>query len=161
VSREQAKFRVRPEDARQNWAVARTALRTACEAAQNTGKDQEVIVRPYKKRKTLPQNRTLWMWHREVASQLNERGRMLGHSVTWSADEFHDLVFKPRWMPAVEKALPDGTVASSPMGTSDPDCTTEILSNAMEQYLSWIYTQGMEITIPEDPELEAMVRRCV
>lgn len=153
------RFVVRPEDANRDWSVARAALRAAAEAVKRTGKPYQIEIKPWAPLKTDPQNRTLWKWHTEVASQLTERCRMAGHTVKWDKTDVHEHLFKPRFMPSRERMLPDGELLIAPMGTSDPDCTSAILSNAMDQYLAWIYGEGMEVTIPDEQWAEEMCRR--
>jgi hypothetical protein len=151
-------FIVRPEDRDRDWKVARNAMREACAMAQQ-GRAVEVRLRFWKRKKTLPQNSTIWMWHTEVASQLTQRCRELGSEVVWTAEDVHGLVFKPRFMPMRERMLPDGEVVMAPIGTSDQEATVDVMSEAMERYLAWIYEQGMEVTIPVDPLVEEMARR--
>lgn len=151
-------FVVRPEDRGREWLVARNAFREVCQMA-DTGKPVEVRVKFWKKKKTTPQNSTLWMWHTQVASHLTERCRESGMDMTWSPEDVHESIFKPRFMPQVEKTLPDGEIVFRPMGTSDEDATVDVISDAMEHYLSWIYGEGMEVTIPIEPGLEEIVRR--
>lgn len=153
------KYVIRPEDERQDWRVARMALREACAMARQQGRAVEVLVRWFKRPKTSPQNKTIWMWHGEVASQLTERCREAGSDVIWRKDDVHELIFKPRFMPQRERMLPDGELVFGPMGTSDKAATIEVISEAMERYLSWIYSQGMDVTIPPDPEIERIVGR--
>jgi hypothetical protein len=140
-------FVVRPEDASRDWHVARNAFREV-RAMTESGKPVEVRVKFWKKRKTLPQNSTMWMWHGEVASQLTLRCREVGSNVVWTDNEVHEQIFKPRFMPQVERMLPDGEIVSRPMGTSEEEATVEVMSEAMEKYLAWIYEQGMEVRIP-------------
>jgi len=139
---------VRPQDRDHEWRVARNALREV-QAMAGLGKPVEVRIRIYQRKKTLPQNATVWMWHTEVASQLTERCREAGSDVSWTKEDVHELVFKPRWMPMRERMLPDGEVIAAPIGTSDKEATAEVISEAMEQYLVWIYEQGMEVTVPD------------
>lgn len=153
-------FVIRPEESADGWPVARNAMRQACELARESGKAVRVRIDEYKKPKTDPQRNTIFMWHTEVASQLNERCRMAGHGVTWNKEAVHDLIFKPRFMPKKQFTMPDGETKTLAVGLSDPEATRGIVSDAMEHYLSWIYQQGMEVTIPVDPEIEAMCRRC-
>lgn len=153
------RFVIRADDEKRNWMVAKNCLRALCQVVKDTGKDHQVDISEFKPGKTPRQNRTLWMWHTEIASQLTERCKQNGHDVEWSRQDVHDLIFKPRFMPTVEKKTPEGKVHYRPMNTSEKDCTKEIIIGAMEKYLAWIYSQGMEVTIPIDPELEAMCRR--
>lgn len=153
------KYILRPEDEGQDWRVARLAFRDACQMVRHGKRAVEVIVQIYRRPKTDPQNKTIWMWHGEVASQLTERCREAGSGVIWRKDDVHELIFKPRFMPQRERMLPDGELVFGPMGTSDKGATVEVISEAMEKYLSWIYSQGMEVTIPDDPEIERIVGR--
>ena len=151
-------FVVRPEDKDRDWRVARNAMREVCAMAQQ-GKPVEVRVRFWKRKKSLPQNSTWWMWTTEVASQLTQRCREAGSDVVWSPEDVHELIAKPRFMPMRERMLPDGEVVMAPIGTSDREATVDVMSEAMERYLAWIYEQGMEVTIPLEPGLEEMARR--
>jgi hypothetical protein len=151
-------FVVRPEDKDRDWRVARNAMREVC-AMTETGKPVEVRIRFYKRKKSLPQNSTVWMWNTEVSSQLTQRCRESGADVVWSPEDVHDLIFKARMMPMVERMLPDGEVVAAPMGTSDERATVEVMSEAMEKYLAWIYEQGMEVTIPMDPLMQELAER--
>ena len=140
-------FVISPEDQNREWHVARNAFREVRHMAE-TGKPVEVRVKFWQRKKSQPQNSTIWMWHTQVASQLTERCREAGASVAWSPLDVHELIFKPRFMPQVERMLPDGELVTAPMGTSDRGATVDVISDAMEQYLSWIYEQGMEVLIP-------------
>jgi hypothetical protein len=151
-------FIVRPEDRDRDWRVTRNAMREVCAMAE-TGKPVEIRIKFWRRKKTLPQNSTLWMWHTEVASQLTARCREAGSDVAWTPEDVHDLIFKPRMMPMVEQMLPDGEMIAAPMGTSDKRCTVDVLSEAMERYLAWIYEQGMEITIPMDALMQELAER--
>jgi len=152
-------FIVRPEDRDRDWRVARNAFREVRQMIE-AGKPVEVRVRFWKKSKTLPQNSTLWMWHTEIASQLTARCREVGSDVVWPPEDVHEFIFKPRFMPMVEKMLPDGELVVAPMGTSDKRCTVDVLSKAMKKYLAWIYGEyGMEVTIPMDPMMQELADR--
>lgn len=153
------RFVIRTTDEQNNWMVAKNCLRALCQAVRDSGKDHQVEISLFKPGKSDKQNRTIWMWHTEVASQLTERCKENGHNVEWDRQSVHDLIFKPRFMPYVEKVTPEGEIISRPLNTSEKGCTRPVLSEAMEKYLAWIYGQGMEVTIPVDPEIEAMCRR--
>lgn len=149
-------FIVRPEDKDREWHVARNAFREVREMTE-AGKPVEVRIKFWKRRKTLPQNSTIWLWHTEVASQLTQRCREAGADVAWTPADVHELIFKARFMVMRERMLPHGEVIAAPMGTSDPEATVEVMSDAMERYLEWIIQdQGMVVTIPEDPGFRAL-----
>ena len=152
---EKQQYVMRPED-RERRVLS--LVESAAEQMLQQGHWVRVEVSRWKKAKTPPQNRTLWQWHTEVASQLTERCRSLalsddrGRLAEWSREEVHEIIFKPRMMPYREKVTPDGVVHPMPMGTSDPECTAEVLSEAMEKYLAWIAGEGMEVTVPDSAE---------
>lgn len=152
-------FIIRKDDERaREAAIGNLSLYLRNSVTQNN-KDYEVRVVEFKQSKTPQQNNTLWMWHTEIASQLTIRCREAGHNIEWSRTDVHDLIFKPRFMPHKERVLPDGELITKPMNTSDKDCDLKIVSEAMERYLSWIYGEGMEVTIPDDPQVQQISRR--
>ena len=122
------------------------------------GKRAEIEVGVWTPKKTDAQRRTIWKWHGEVASQLAELGKAMGHGARWTKDDVHDVVFKPRFMPSKEIIWPDGTVETVPKGLSDPTVTRQDVTDAMTKYLAWIYERGFEVTIPPDPLLETALR---
>jgi hypothetical protein len=116
------------------------------------GKPIEARISYWSPPKTNPQNRTLWMWHGEIASQMTERCREMGMSTTWSKDDVHETIFLHRFMPQRELVTPDGEVIFKPIRTSDKEATAFVMSKAMDAYVAWAYSQGMELTIPEHQE---------
>ena len=148
------RYIIRPEDASQDWRIAKLALdglRQAAKEARRDGNPKEIVIRDWQPPRTDPQRKTLWMWHGEVASELTLRtGRR------WSKEDVHEAVFLPRWMPTRELADPKtGEVITRPMRTSDrpPEgderSTKQIVSDAMTAYLAWAYEMGIEVTVPE------------
>lgn len=151
------KYILRPED--RDWRVAKLAadgLRQAAKQGRQDAQPVEVIIRPWQPPRTDPQRRTMWQWHGQVASELTIRT-----SRRWSKEDVHELVFLERWMPRIEFIVPDtGEIKSRPLRTSDkvPDelkdehgqtpSMKQIISNAMTQYLAWIYEMGIEVTVP-------------
>ena len=105
-------------------------------------KPWEVMVRPYQKRRSDPQLRTIWKWHDEVAAALT-----IATARPWTASDVHELVFKPKFMPCKQSELPDGTFVHKAMGTSI--APRQVISEAMDAYMAWCYTAGIEITVPE------------
>ena len=107
------------------------------------------------KGRTNPRLRTLFMWHGQVASQIN-----IMNGSKWKPEDIHEVLFKPRWMPYIELVTPSGRIIRRPMGTSDKRSPVEgddrsprrIISEAMTQYLVWICENGFEVTVPEEKE---------
>jgi hypothetical protein len=142
-------FVLRPED------TERRAAKMAVQALKNAVKEPnpvEVVIQDWKPPRTDPQRRTLWMWHGQVASELTIRT-----GKRWDKDSVHEIIFLARWMPQIEYTIPDtGEVIRRPMRTSDkpPEgeerSTKEIISDAMNEYLAWIYGMGIEVLVPEN-----------
>jgi hypothetical protein len=99
----------------------------------------EVAVRKKMRHRTHPQLNLLWHWHHEVASELSVRtGR------PWSAEDVHELVFLPRFMPCRECSLPNGETVMKAMRTSV--ATAKIVADAMEAYQAWCADMLIETT---------------
>ncbi len=145
---------IMPEDESGN--AVRQLIEALSEALE-LKKPVEVTMKPWRKAKTPPQHRTIWMWHTEVASQLTEWCRTNGHDVRWTAEDVHDLIFKPRYLPRRCKILPNGAEVCRMGSLTDTDLTVDETSDAMEQYLAWLYEKGMSVTIPEDPYIRELV----
>jgi hypothetical protein len=114
----------------------------------------ELVLRKRKQHRTDPQRRTFWNWHGEVASELTLRTRQ-----RWTKDDVHEVIFLPRFMPGIDFIGPEGEQMSRPMRTSDKikpegDERThrQIISDAMNAYLAWIYEMGIEVTVPNPIE---------
>ena len=110
------------------------------------------------KMRTNPQLRTLWMWHGQMASQLT-----IQTGTSWKSEDVHELLFKVRFMPYREVKTPAGRIERRPMGTSDTKSPIDndersvrkIISDAMTEYLVWIYQHSFEVTVPEEREWKA------
>jgi hypothetical protein len=102
----------------------------------------EVVIRPYQRRRTDEQLRTLWKWHGEVAAALSiSTGR------PWTKEDVHEIVFLPKFMPCRQSELPDGTLVHKAMRTSV--APRGVISEAMDAYMAWCYEHAIEITVPE------------
>lgn len=122
----------------------------------DAGQVAEVEVKRWRLRKTPPQHRTVWMWCAETASYLTEQCRANGLNTAWTKDDVYEVIFKPRFMPRREFVMPDGSEEDRPMGLSDPALTLPMLASAMDHFIAWAVSQGVELTIPEDPMLSAV-----
>lgn len=152
---ETRRYIIRPTDAHQGWRIAKLALeglRAAAKEARRDDRAKEIVIRDFKPPRTDPQRRTLWLWHGEVASELTLRtGRR------WSKEDVHEAIFLPRFMPQKELVTPEGEIIYRSMRTSDkpPEdderATKQIVSDAMTQYLAWVYEMAIEVTVPEEP----------
>lgn len=128
------------------------AFRTLFNAAKTlmqNGKPLRLILTDDGPARSDPQRNTFWMWHAQVASELTIRT-----GKTWTKDDVHDLIFLARYMPRVTLELPNGEIVSRPVRTSeksgpDGEPMREVISNAMNQYLAWIFEMGIEVTIPD------------
>ncbi len=149
------RYVIRPEDADQDWRIAKMAvegLRIAAREVRANRQPCEVVIREWKPQRTDPQRNTMWMWHTEVASELSIRTKY-----RWTKEAVHEVIFLPRYMPQIEYADPEtGEVLTRPMRTSekppegDERSTKEIVTEAMNGYLAWIYEMGISVTVPED-----------
>lgn len=138
-----AEFVLRAKDSKES------GLKAACVEARrlaSEGHDVSLKVSKGRRKKTDRQHRTLWGWHREVAAQLNQHG---GACQRWGAEDVHELIFKPRFMPAKELEGPGGELYWRARGLSDSDLSRDQLSEAMERYVSWAYQSGFELTMDE------------
>ncbi|MEN8720086.1 MAG: hypothetical protein ABF296_07485 [Oceanococcaceae bacterium] len=147
------RYLIPPNDEAKGWRFCRMAkagLFAAAEDATREGKTAEIIIRRMQADKTDPQRRTLWKWHGEVAAALS-----ISTPHRWKKEDVHEIVFLPKFMPTVERVLPDGEVVHRPLRTSDrvPDewetDMKAILSKAMDAYMAWAYQSDIEITVPE------------
>ena len=138
-------FICRPEDEKR--LVLKSAVNLA-EVMLDSGWVDVTISRHVDK-KTLPQHRTVWLWCTEAASQLSAMGRMTGKGGKWSKNDVYEIVLKGRFMPKIEKVMPDGTVEYVPVGLSAKP-TIEQVSMAMEKFQAWAIELGIELTQPEE-----------
>lgn len=107
----------------------------------------EVRIKLWRPPKTSRQNKTLWMWHREVAAHILAR---TGTRVM--PETIHEHLFLPRFMPVKETVTVGGESITIPMGTSDMDNDRPTMKEAMDAYEAWCTTNEIEITIPEERE---------
>lgn len=148
-------YTISPGDASRDWRVTRAALRHVKQAAahaRDSGVSMQVRIGEKPKERTDPQRCTMWLWHGQVASELTLRtGR------AWTKDDVHEVIFLERFMPHYELIDPEtGEVKSRPMRTSDkrsPEgddrSPREVITDAMDEYLAWIISMGIEVTVPE------------
>lgn len=149
-----AEYVCRPEDTEER--VVGMVVEAVREHTRQ-GQPAAVTVKRYRPKRTDPQVRTIWMWHGEVAAELSHRCREAGFNVQWTKDDVHETLFKQRHMAQRETVLPDGECRYRAYGLSDRDTTRQMVSDAMEDYLRWIYQNGIEVTIPADPLVEQVV----
>lgn len=97
----------------------------------------EITVKPWKRKRSNPQNSRLWAIHSQAAMAINMRLIESGNcTVKWTADDLHDR-FKEMYC---------GTESSEINGKklfkvkSSTEMNTEEMSNAQEQYVA--YLQG-------------------
>lgn len=147
---QQRRYVIRQEDERQGWRIAKMAadgLRAACKALKDGANPVEVVIREFEPPRTDPQRKTMWMWHGEVASELSLRtGRR------WSKDDVHEVVFIPRFMPLHDEEFVDPETGEvlPPRRKRTTEAKKPEISEAMTAYLAWIYSMGIEVTVPEN-----------
>lgn len=149
------RFVIQPTDAERGYRVSKAAyeyLRQITRRARDEDQPQEIVFRPFQRKRSDPQRCTLWMWHGQVASELTLRT-----GKRWTKDDVHEVVFLPRFMPTKELMDPEtGEILHRPVRTSDkaPDDDDRdmrsIISDAMSAYLAWVTDMGIEITVPEE-----------
>lgn len=101
-----------------------------------------VDIKPYVKKRTLPQNNTMWRRHGEVAAWLSVNG-----PTKWTPEDVHDYIFKPTWCGMVEIKVGDRIIHKP---RSSTDMSTQEMSDAMSAYEVWCMELGIEITFPQD-----------
>jgi len=149
------RFVIQPTDSERGYKVAKAAndyLRGAARRARDEGRPQEVVFRPFQRKRSDPQRHTLWMWHGQVASELSIRT-----GKRWTKDDVHEVVFLARFMPSKELIDPEtGEVLHRPVRTSDKTLDDDdrdmrsIISDAMDDYLRWLTEMQIEVTVPEE-----------
>lgn len=106
----------------------------------------ECMIKPWKPPRTRKQDKTLRMWHREVAADI-----LVRTGIVVDPQTIHDHFFIPRFMPPKESIRIGGEAVLLPMRTSDPDNDRAGMKLAMDRYEAWCTEHNIELTIP-DPE---------
>lgn len=123
----------------------------------------EVIIRPYKKDRTLAQNRLMWMWHTEYAEYFGVEKK----------EDQHEVFKENHVLPILLRDDEDGRLTrmyelcrQDPMAKSElisllstTHLSTGQFSEALDEYDRVTASKGLCFTHPEDRYYEAMARR--
>lgn len=97
-----------------------------------------VTIEPYRKRRTLSQLRTMWMWVDEVAEEI-------APVTGYTKEELHE-VFKHNFLPATILQV-EGLEPTERRTTTNLD--TAAMSAYMEEIFRWAtQTMGIKVTLP-------------
>lgn len=138
---------IRPED--RAFSVLGAAV-SLIKQMLESGIRVSVVISKWVPAKTPPQKRTVFMWSKEAADQLNIMGKLIGGKTDFTKDEIYEAVFKGMHMPKREIEIPGGEILFIPIGLSDKEATLDVVSEAMEKYQVWAIEHGIELTQPAD-----------
>ncbi len=132
------------------------SIRDSCKTyldtiAIDSDKPLEVIVRPYKKKRSLAQNNLLWMWLGLIANYLGDE-----HGIGTTSEDLKEE-FQERFIGLKTYLKSDGTVGQRLRGTSELNTAefTEFL-NRIDVYCG--SELGLRLPHPDDIWCEAMGR---
>lgn len=112
-----------------------------------TDRPFEVIVRPFKKQRTPPQNNLYWKWL-----------EIIGEEIGYEKDELHD-VLREKFLPFEEYEV-CGVRRKRLTSTSDPEFKTNDMSDYMDRIERFAAQElGILLPRPDDQHHEAMSRR--
>lgn len=143
MSKAKKEFVIRPEDSAFHVLNAAVAL---VKEMLRSGVRVSVVVSKWVPAKTPPQHRTVFLWCKEAAVQLNIMGELIGGKTNWTTEDAYEFVFKERFMPKRMAELPGGEILFRPIGLSDKDATLEAVSEAMTKFQVWACETGIELT---------------
>jgi hypothetical protein len=103
------------------------------------GKSIEIIVRPFKQRRSNPQNGRLWAIHTQAAMFISANT-----GSKWTSDDMHEW-FKDMYCGVEEASLPNGQKMFRVK--SSTELNTEEMSIAQEKYVAYLQT---DLGIPLD-----------
>lgn len=153
------RFVLRPDDQRHGWRIAagaREALRQAAVESRDRGQPHEVVIRPYKSKRSAEQNRLQWLWLQEAEQQGDmTAGEYRAHCKLHvgvpllRAESEH---FRERY-DAVVKGLDYETKISLMAEPFDFPVTRLMTVEQMTRYLErmrqYLAAQGVTLTAPE------------
>jgi len=150
---DEQRFIIRPEDRGQNWRVARACadhLRAQCAALTPESQGIEVVVRPYRKRRSLAQNRLLWWWLNQIAEHINA-----SQGTAFSDEEIHEWM-KRKFLGADVVELHGDKVE---VRKSTRKLNTQQFTEYLEQ-IDWFCVEHLDMMLPRPEDLyeEAMGR---
>ena len=131
-------------------ATIRNRLKVKLDAMElNPEKPFEVIIRPYKKNRSVAQNSLMWKWLTEIRNKLSEE-----HGLMCDPEGLKEE-FQDRFLGLVTYRCSDGSLAQRLKGTSELNTAefTEFL-NRIEVYAN--SELGINLPHPEDLYYEAL-----
>ena len=96
--------------------------------------DLEVVIRPYKAKRSYEQNRRLWSLYNQIAEQVWLDGRR------YSADVWHEY-FKQQFIGCDERVLPSGEIQK--IGLSTTKLNTQQMADYQTRIEAWAAEQGV------------------
>ena len=158
------RYVIRPEDQHQGWRVAQKALdglRDATRTARDSEQPMEVVIRPYRSKRSQEQNRLQWFWLGEAEEQGDQTAEEyraycklhLGVPILRAEDEH----FRERYDQVV-KGLPYETKLELMSEPFDFPVTRLMKTEQMTRYLEAmrrdLLQQGIALTSPEKAGIE-------
>lgn len=144
-------FVIRPEDRRQNWRVARACaayLREQCEALTDEARPVEVVVRPYRRKRSLAMNRCFHGWCKIVSDFVDDHYGIRHPPLVWKE------YFKQLFLGETQKTMPDGTVVSYTQPSSE--LNVEQFGELLTRIDAWAATE-LSLELPRNDDwMEAM-----
>ena len=131
-------------------ASIRNRLKVKLDAMElDPQKPYEVLIRPYKKNRSLAQNNLMWKWLTKISNHLND-----DHGISASPEDLKDE-FQKRWLPIKNITDSQGLMTTRIIGTSELNTAefTEFL-NRIEVYAT--AELGINLPHPEDLYYEAL-----
>jgi len=136
------RFVIRPEDRHQDWRVARACadhLRAQCQALTPESQGIEVVVRPYRRRRSLAQNKCLHGWCKIIADFVEE------HHGDRIMPEAWKEWFKSQVLGETEQVMPDGSVRAITKPSSK--VTVEEFKELLDYMDRWAATE-LQLELP-------------
>lgn len=145
---------IRPEDRHQGWRVARACadyLRAQCEALTPESQGIEVVVRPYRRKRSLAQNRLYWWWLKQIADHINA-----SQGTVFSDEEMHEWM-KRKFLGAEVVELHGEKME---IRKSTRKLTTHQFTEYLEQ-IDWFCVEHLDLVLPRPADLyeEAIGRK--
>jgi hypothetical protein len=104
------------------------------------GDDWELVLRPYRKPRTLEQNRRYWAILHEISAQPVEGKR-------FAAESYHEY-FKAKFIGKEEVLLPNGEVFNRPISTTTLD--TSQFDEYRLEIEAWAADHGIQLSDPRE-----------
>lgn len=143
------RFVIRPEDEQRGWAVLRNCRARVQQYIQTlhpAGHAVEVIVRKFKKKRSLAQNGLFHLWMGEVAKHYAE------HFDDWKSPEVWKEFFKREFLGEKAHEMPGGRVVSTTRGTSD--LTVVEFAEFLDRIDQWC-SENLQLALPHPMDMYA------